>query len=56
MPTCVVQNERGSVDLVDAVAAIEADGGEVLSVSQVGAEWVVVYRLKPKPGPKPQVR
>ncbi len=56
MPTRVVQLDRGSVDLVDAVADVEAGGGEILTVSQVGSEWVIVYRLKPKPGPKPQVR
>lgn len=56
MPTRVVQLDRGIVDLVDAVAEIEANGGEVLTVITKGSDGLVLYRPKSKPGPKPQVR
>lgn len=55
MPLLRVPN-TGAASLEAAVKELEAAGADVGEWADYGNEWLIYYRPRVKPGPKPQVR
>lgn len=54
MPTNRVTQLAGAEGVATAIALLEADNNDVLSVVQVGDEYLILYKPKsrPKSGPR----
>lgn len=55
MPTEQVSIQDGAQGVADKIAELEAANAEIVSVSQVGDQHIIVYKSKPKVGRPPKM-